>query len=73
MWITYLVPFELFGVEVIGLRHEEMADNVFFGLILEHVGIEVDIVIVLIILFVFEMVYYCQLWWCELQQHLYWH
>ena len=58
MLITYLVPFELFGVEVIGLRHEEMADNVLFGLILEHVSIEVDVVIVLVILFCFEVIYY---------------
>ena len=67
------MSFEYLGIEVVGLRHVEVRNDVFIGLVFEHVAVEADVVVVLVVLFVFEVVHDRQFRRIVLQQDLHWH
>lgn len=67
------MPLKNLGVEVVCLRHVEVRHDILVGLVLEHASLKADVVEVLVILLVFEVIYYRQLWRIVLEENLHRH
>lgn len=67
------MSFKNLGVEVVTLGQVQVGHDVLVCLVLEHIAIEADVMVVLIIFPILKVVYDCQLWWIVLQQDLNWY
>lgn len=61
------MAFQLFGVEIIGLRHVQMTSDIGSRLCLEHAAVEDDVVEELVVLFGFEVVHDREFGWVVLK------
>lgn len=69
---TYLMAFEHLGVEIIGLVHVEVRDDVFSLLALKHVPLEGYVMKVLVVFLIFKVIHDRHLRGTIFQKHLNW-
>ena len=63
---------DLLGVEVVRLRHVEVTDDIFNGVLLEHALLQVNIVVKLLVAPLLKVVNNRHLWRVEFQHNLSW-